>query len=65
MKKSTTLEQINVLGTFFDHNIPVPDEDDFHTGKKLLALIGMFKGNGSTTLKRLKVNLFLRSLVNN
>ena len=34
MKKSTALEQINVLGTFFDHNIPVPDEDDFHTGQK-------------------------------
>ncbi|MFR5626577.1 MAG: ABC transporter permease [Haemophilus parainfluenzae] len=39
--KSTALGQINVLGTFFDHNIPVPDEDDYHTGQKLLVLIGM------------------------
>ncbi|MDQ6579067.1 MAG: ABC transporter permease, partial [Haemophilus parainfluenzae] len=36
-KKSTALEQINVLGTFFDHNIPVPDEDDFHTGQKIIS----------------------------
>ena len=36
-EKSTALEQINVLGTFFDHNIPVPDEDDFHTGQKIIS----------------------------
>ena len=26
-----------MLGTFFDHNIPVPDEDDYHTGQKSLS----------------------------
>ena len=36
-EKSTALEQINVLGTFFDHNIPVPDEDDYHTGQKIIS----------------------------
>ena len=35
--KSTALGQINVLGTFFDHNIPVPDEDDYHTGQKIIS----------------------------
>ena len=31
------MNKINVLGTFFDHNIPVPDEDDFHTGQKIIS----------------------------
>jgi len=36
-EKLTALGQINVLGTFFDHNIPVPDEDDYHTGQKFIS----------------------------
>jgi len=40
-EKLTALGQINVLGTFFDHNIPVPDEDDYHPeGEFIPALIG-------------------------
>ena len=28
---------MSILGTFFDHNIPVPDEEDFHTGQKIIS----------------------------
>ena len=35
--KAETLSTNNVLGTFFDHNIPVPDEDDYHTGQKIIS----------------------------
>ena len=28
---------INVLGTFFDHNIAVPDEEDYHTGQRIIS----------------------------
>lgn len=28
---------ITVTGTFFDHRIAVPDEDDYHTGQKIIS----------------------------
>ena len=28
---------INVLGTFFDHNIAVPDEEAYHTGQRIIS----------------------------
>ena len=28
---------INILGTFFDHNIAVPDEEDYHTGQRIIS----------------------------
>ena len=28
---------INVLGTFLDHNIAVPDEEDYHTGQRIIS----------------------------
>lgn len=28
---------INLLGTFFDHNIAVPDEEDYHTGQRIIS----------------------------
>ena len=28
---------INMLGTFFDHNIAVPDEEDYHTGQRIIS----------------------------
>ena len=30
-------QKIGVLGTFFDHNIAIPDEDDYHTGQKIIS----------------------------
>ena len=39
-RNSTVLsppKTINVLGTFFDHNIAVPDEDDYHTGQRIIS----------------------------
>ena len=30
-------QKVGVLGTFFDHNIAIPDEDDYHTGQKLIS----------------------------
>lgn len=29
--------KVTALGTFFDHNLAVPDEDDFHTGQKIIS----------------------------
>lgn len=28
---------VNVLGTFFDHHIAIPDEDDYHTGQRIIS----------------------------
>ena len=38
-EKSTALspKTINVLGTFFDHQIAIPDEDDYHTGQRIIS----------------------------
>lgn len=30
-------QYINILGTFFDHQIAVPDEDDYHTGQRIIS----------------------------
>ena len=30
-------QKVGVLGTFFDHNIAIPDEDDYHTGQKIIS----------------------------
>ncbi|KYK82309.1 ABC transporter permease [Aggregatibacter actinomycetemcomitans serotype e str. SC936] len=30
-------QDINILGTFFDHQIAVPDEEDYHTGQKIIS----------------------------
>ncbi|MGQ0286221.1 ABC transporter permease [Pasteurellaceae bacterium 22721_9_1] len=30
-------DKIPILGTFFDHNIAVPDEEDYHTGQKIIS----------------------------
>lgn len=36
--KTTALsEPVSILGTFFDHNIAVPDEDDYHTGQRIIS----------------------------
>ncbi len=36
--KSTALSQkISLLGTFFDHQISIPDEEDYHTGQKIIS----------------------------
>ena len=32
-----TEKDVSILGTFFDHNIPVPDEEDYHTGQKIIS----------------------------
>lgn len=29
--------KISLLGTFFDHNIAIPDEEDYHTGQKIIS----------------------------
>lgn len=38
-QKLTTQEQQNIaiLGTFFDHQIAIPDEDDYHTGQRIIS----------------------------
>lgn len=28
---------IGILGTFFDHQIAIPDEDDYHTGQRIIS----------------------------
>ena len=30
-------QTVRILGTFFDKNIAIPDEDDFHTGQKIIS----------------------------
>ena len=35
---------INILGTFFDHNIAVPDEEDYHTGQRIISPYWKVKG---------------------
>ncbi|MDR2128850.1 MAG: ABC transporter permease [Burkholderiaceae bacterium] len=30
-------EAVRVIGTFFDKNLAVPDEDDYHTGQKIIS----------------------------
>lgn len=33
----TNGKNISILGTFFDHQIAAPDEDDYHTGQKIIS----------------------------
>lgn len=42
-----TLQPIQILGTFFDRQIAIPDEADYHTGQKLSVHIGKYKVSGS------------------
>ncbi|QPB42711.1 ABC transporter permease [Rodentibacter haemolyticus] len=45
-EKSTALfERISILGTFFDHNIAIPDEDDYHTGQRIISPYWQVQGN--------------------
>lgn len=30
-------QSVNILGTFFDHAIAIPDEDDYHTGQRIIS----------------------------
>lgn len=30
-------QNISILGTFFDHQIAIPDEEDYHTGQKVIS----------------------------
>ncbi len=30
-------KNISILGTFFDHQIAIPDEDDYHTGQRIIS----------------------------
>ena len=34
---ATASENISILGTFFDHHIAVPDEEDYHTGQRIIS----------------------------
>ncbi|MCK3658958.1 ABC transporter permease [Pasteurellaceae bacterium Pebbles2] len=37
-------QNVQILGTFFDHNIAVPDEDDYRTGQKIISPFWQVKG---------------------
>lgn len=30
-------QALSALGTFFDHYVPIPDEEDYHTGQKIIS----------------------------
>ncbi|OBX04371.1 ABC transporter permease [Gallibacterium genomosp. 3] len=34
---TNTQKNISILGTFFDHQIAIPDEDDYHTGQRIIS----------------------------
>lgn len=45
-EKNTALsEPVSILGTFFDHHIAVPDEDDYHTGQRIISPYWQVQGN--------------------
>ncbi|GJH42565.1 ABC transporter permease [Pasteurella canis] len=31
------VQTVQILGTFFDHQIAIPDEEDYHTGQKIIS----------------------------
>lgn len=31
------IRQVSILGTFFDHQIAIPDQEDYHTGQKIIS----------------------------
>ncbi|MGF7452354.1 ABC transporter permease [Pasteurella bettyae] len=37
-------DKISILGTFFDHYIAIPDEEDYHTGQKIISPYWSIKG---------------------
>lgn len=34
---ASAVKNLSILGTFFDHQIAIPDEDDYHTGQKIIS----------------------------
>ncbi len=34
---TTNAKKVHILGTFFDHDIDVPDEEGFHTGQRIIS----------------------------
>lgn len=38
-------QPLHILGTFFDHEIAIPDEEDFHTGQKIISPYWHVEGN--------------------
>lgn len=45
-EKSTALSQrVSILGTFFDHNIAIPDEEDYHTGQRIISPYWQVQGD--------------------
>ncbi|MDO5055413.1 ABC transporter permease [Pasteurella oralis] len=33
----SAVQTVQILGTFFDHQIAIPDEEDYHTGQKIIS----------------------------
>ncbi|OOF66156.1 ABC transporter permease [Rodentibacter sp. Ppn85] len=45
-EKSTALaESVSILGTFFDHHIAIPDEEDYHTGQRIISPYWQVQGD--------------------
>ncbi|OOF58784.1 ABC transporter permease [Rodentibacter myodis] len=45
-EKSTALStRIAILGTFFDHHIAIPDEEDYHTGQRIISPYWQVQGS--------------------
>lgn len=42
--KPTPEKNVKILGTFFDHDFDVPDEDNYHTGQKIISSYWHVKG---------------------
>ncbi|OOF87779.1 ABC transporter permease [Rodentibacter ratti] len=45
-EKTTALPQsVTILGTFFDHRIAIPDEEDYHTGQRIISPYWQVQGD--------------------
>ncbi|OOF42525.1 ABC transporter permease [Rodentibacter rarus] len=45
-EKNTALSlSVSILGTFFDHQIAIPDEEDYHTGQRIISPYWQVQGN--------------------
>ncbi|OOF68238.1 ABC transporter permease [Rodentibacter caecimuris] len=44
-KSTALLKSVSILGTFFDHNITIPDEEDYHTGQRIISPYWQIQGN--------------------
>ncbi|OOF48186.1 ABC transporter permease [Rodentibacter trehalosifermentans] len=45
-EKSTALPlSVSILGTFFDHRIAIPDEEDYHTGQRIISPYWQVQGD--------------------